>query len=144
MPDLGGIAKLVAHRETRTIRKYLVVGFVSIAINYLTFLLCLALETGHFAAAVIGYGAGLLNSFVFGYLVVFRSRETRARRPIATTLLTFLIVYGVGGMTMGYGVDFGVKVLNLPATPTWLVVAAFVVVWNYLGSRFIVFKGAAE
>lgn len=130
------------HPELRRVLKYMLVGVASVVINYLAYLLCLNLGFGYFFAAVLGYVTGLLNSFALGHTIVFRPHPDAPPRPIIVTFFTFLTVYSVGGMAMGLGVEYGVETLGFPANGTWLAIAAVVVVWNYIGSKFIVFKGA--
>ena len=126
--------------EARTIAKFVVVGVGSNVLNFISFLLLVGAGVNYFAAGVAGYLVGLLNSFILGYTFVFKQEGDGPRRSPLRVAPAFLLVYGVGALLMGAGVDAAVSVLKLPPILAWLLVAAFVVVWNYVLSKRFVFR----
>jgi putative flippase GtrA len=86
-------------------------------------------------AKSISYGAGIFNSFVWNRTWTFRSRASAWK-----TLLPFLLVNLVGlGMNTG-AMQLGLNGLRLPELVSLGMATAFTLAWNFILSKFIVFR----
>lgn len=141
MSEIVSFFHRLAKSEQSTFLRFVAVGLLSNIANFVTYIGCVELRVSYFYAALIGYMVGLVNSFILGRFFVFSGTSANPARPLHLTIFLFLVVYGTGGLIMAAGVNFGVVTLGLPSILSWLAVAAFVVFWNYLGSKLIVFKG---
>ena len=116
--------------------KYLVVGGINTLLTLAAiFLLSRAAGADYRLANAVGYGLGLLSSFVLNRLWTFRSRGA-----VAPQVLKFLVVFGVC-----YAVQFGLLVLmvsQLHWGTSFSQVAAmgFYTALGFLLSRVVVYR----
>lgn len=117
--------------------KFAIVGvsntLISLAVFYLLYNLFFV---GYTAANLLSYIAGVINSFVWNKLWVFRAKEGNVLREA----ILFLFVFAVS-----YGVQYGVLHLLVEyygINPNWAQLPAMVVytVVNYVLNRVLTFK----
>jgi putative flippase GtrA len=119
--------------------RFAAVGLGAVAVNFLSYLLLLAvgLPTGPAKGAAFLLGAGF--AFVVNGTFTFRSRLT------AAALVRFTLVYAIG-LALNVGLNAAVlMVLDLTweRLPAFLVATAASATWNYLGMRHFAFAERA-
>jgi putative flippase GtrA len=116
--------------------RFLLVGLGSNMINYIVFVLVLSVGASLMMGSVVGYAAGLYNSYHFSLRWVFRDRQTHR----SATLLRFAVVYLIGGAGMAAIIKGLDHLYGWDNRVTWFAGAAFAFVNNFLGSKWIVFN----
>ena len=116
--------------------RFLIVGLISNALNFgvysLIYLLTLQINLASFS----GYLVGLINSFLFSKIWVFRNSK---RISLSKAFFLFTIIYWVGGIEM-------ILIINFMNNATgnfriaWFFGALFAALSNFLGSKYILFK----
>jgi putative flippase GtrA len=113
------------------------VGVLNTAVDAAVFTLLYAWAGAPYAAAqTAAYGAGALNSYIWNKRWTFKSRS----RANAREWLSFLLVNG-----LSYGISIAVlaaayEALGLPMGWSKALSIASSVAFNYIGSRFWVFR----
>jgi len=104
---------------------------------------------GSEAVMAISVAAGFITGLVVNYLLslafVFRRAEQQIKGRTVKAFLLFAIIGLVGLGLTELGMYFGVKIVGSAGFWYLLVkcfVAAVVLVWNYIGRKLFVFKGA--
>ena len=89
-------------------------------------------------AKAISYTAGILNSFFWNRMWTFRS-STRA----SATLLPY-IASNLSGLALNTAtMQVALKILSLPEPISFLLATAITTAWNFLISKFLVFRRSA-
>ncbi len=133
--NIGSLNKNVS-RTKRELIKFLIVGLCSTFYNYVTYI-CLYLLFGKIIlASMIGYSVGLFNSYTLGKKWVFRVNSSNNKRLI----ILFLLVYGIGCFVSSTIIFIIHKVYGT-YNIAWIIGTAYSMANNFLGSKFIVFKG---
>ncbi len=117
--------------------RFLVVGVGSNLLNFLVYLLAHVAGVPLLAASATGYLAGLLNSYHFGRIWVFDARNRAGRLAI----LRFVVVYAIGGIGMSAIIEMLDRTQGLDYRLSWFFGAVFAFTNNFLGSKWLVFKG---
>ena len=121
--------------------KFLLVGVGNTALDALIYYL-LTRGIPFFAAQPalakgISYSVGILNSFFWNRLWTFRS-QPRAGRTLLPYLLTNL-----SGLALNTGMmQLGLRLLGLPEAVAFLLATAVTTGWNFVVSKFFVFRKA--
>jgi len=90
-------------------------------------------------ANMVGYGAGVLNSFVWNKLWTFKAREETASqfgRFLALNLSCLLL----SSASLFLFTDY----LNWPSLPVWFVTMGIVTLVNFAASKYWVFRQQAD
>ena len=138
--------------KTKTVQliKYGIVGASNSLITLIVIYLCndiIGLKL--MVADVIGYIAGLINSFIWNKKWVFKSHNKRVRNEIALFVVGFLICFGLQFLTVLWlrnpMVALDVEFLGIPSTTfgEYAAVCIGMVVYtlsNYAYNRFVTFK----
>lgn len=117
--------------------RFLIVGVGSNLLNFLVYLLAHASGAPLVVASVAGYLAGLLNSYYFGRSWVFDAGDRIDRLAI----LRFTVVYAIGGIGMSVIIEMLDRTQGLDYRASWFFGAVFAFTNNFLGSKWLVFKG---
>lgn len=130
------LQELLNHTVVRQIGRFAIVGAVATAVHYL--IMVALVEIGHLApvlATTIGYGFGIVVSYILNRRFTFEARGT----PVARSFAKFVVLYGVGAFLNGAIV---VTLIALGAHYLLAQVAAtgLVLIWNFLGARYVVFR----
>ena len=130
-PHLSSVNPTVAEQ----ILRFLVVGGIATITHYVI-LVALVELTGMrpVLATSIGYAVGVVTSFVLNRKYTFRNQSSVAR-----TFAKYCLVYVIG---MGLNAALMVTVMaqGVPYLIAQIVATALVLVWSFLGSRFVVFR----
>ena len=116
--------------------RFAISGIIASAINFLVYNLIYYVAKKIIFAAILGYLAGLLVSFMFAKIWVFRNRS---KQSLFRTFYIFSLVYFLGGIEMSCVIVFLNKLLNNHKI-AWLFGAFIGSLNNYLGSKYISFK----
>lgn len=120
----------------REMLRFLMVGLTSTLVNYVVYLLGCNIGMSLFMASVVGYLAGLCNSYYFGKNWVFDMKTSLKY----STILRFAIIYLVGGLGMAVIIEILDMLLGWNYRITWFVGAAYAFVNNFCGSKWLVFR----
>ncbi len=89
-------------------------------------------------AKAISYTVGILNSYFWNRLWTFRSHASAAR-----TLLPY-IASNLSGLALNAGtMQLALKVMGLPELISFIAATAVTTGWNFLVSKFLVFRKSA-
>ena len=93
-----------------------------------------------YIATAFGFIAGLIFNYIFSILFVFKSaRDKKTGRSLGAFMLFTLIgVVGLGLTELGMYV--GTELLHIHYMLVKIIVTVIVLMWNYLGRKFFVFK----
>lgn len=116
--------------------RFLFVGLASNMLNYASYLLIRNAGAALMMASVVGYTAGLYNSYYFGRRWVFNAQRTKHGQAA----FRFVIVYLVGGAGMAGIIEGLDHLFGWDYRVTWFAGAAFAFANNFLGSKWLVFK----
>ena len=117
--------------------KFLVVGCLNTGLSLaVIFLLQNGLGVKYTLANLIGYTAGVINSFFWNKLWVFQQKKGDFMRETVLFLLVFALCYGLQFISLRVLVEK----LAVPATWAQLAAMGVYTVANYLLNRCITFK----
>lgn len=93
-----------------------------------------------YAAAALGFLAGLIVNYVLSVRFVFRSARRSGAGGSVRGFFVFAVIGAVGlGLTEA-GMYAGTELLRLHYMPVKVAVTAVVLIWNYLGRKILVFR----
>lgn len=145
-------------RTLRQMAKFAVVGILNTIVDFAVFQ-ALNLTLGWvYAAQVIGYTFGVLNSYLWNSNWTFRAQRTRSFREVALFLLVNLLSLGVSlgmiwllreavGITnewVARWMPVGLAGFVKGDTICKLIATVFAIAVNYLGNRWFVFRKKAD
>lgn len=102
-------------------------------------------ETVMAASVAAGFVAGLIVNYVLSVTVVFKSAEQQKKGKTVKAFVIFAVIGLIGLGLTELGMYIGVKIVGSAGLWYLLVkcfVAGVVLVWNYIGRKIFVFKGA--
>ncbi|HYD87855.1 MAG TPA: GtrA family protein [Vitreimonas sp.] len=130
------IQELLGHAVVRQIGRFAVVGVIATAVHYAV--MVALVEIGRVtpvAATTIGYGFGIVVSYTLNRRFTFQARGT----PVAKSFAKFVVLYGVGAFLNGAIVG-GLIAVGAHYLLAQVVATGLVLVWNFLGARYVVFR----
>lgn len=97
-------------------------------------------RAGVYAAAALGFAAGLVYNYLLSLAFVFRSAKERNRGRTPGAFALFAVIGAVGlGLTEG-GMFLLYGLLGVHYLIAKLFVAGFVLVWNYAARKWLIFR----
>ena len=118
------------------ISKFLVSGVIASGLNFVAYQYFYLISRKLLFASISGYLIGLLVSFLFAKLWVFKPRP---RQPIVKSFSSFCLIYFLGGIEMSLIIIF-VNQLTNNYRIAWFFGALIGSINNYLGSKYISFR----
>jgi len=119
---------------------YLVFGILTTAVNFLSYIVLTKLFFADFkTATTVAWFLSVFFAFVTNKIYVFRSRQTNPMaltREFASFLFSRVLSYGLDIMTM----ILLVSLLRMNDLVAKIIANILVIVFNYLASKFFVFK----
>ena len=93
-----------------------------------------------YVATALGFIAGLIFNYIFSIVFVFHAaRQSNVGRTVGAFLMfTFIGVVGLGLTELG--MYAGTELLHIHYMLVKIVITGIVLMWNYLGRKFFVFK----
>ena len=115
--------------------RYVTAGALNTLVGFGCIATCTALGMNPFAANVLGYGAGLISSYLMVRVFVFRSTKPWAGEMLSY-VLCFALSYALNLLVL-YG---GLNVLKISAIASQLAALAGYVLSMYALSSWVVFR----
>ena len=115
--------------------KYLISGAISCSFSFLIYSTLYKYSQNSIISSFIGYFTGILISFTFARLWVFKKSRKNSKKKII--FYTFIYVLGSIEMTMIISI---VNSLIAEYRISWLFGASIAAINNYLGTKYFVFK----
>jgi putative flippase GtrA len=129
----------------REFARYLIVGgsafLVDFGILYLskTFLLSGFGVTGVYIATALGFIAGLVYNYILSLIFVFKKAKEKVQGKTFRAFITFSVIGVIGLGLTELGMYLGVSVMDINYLLVKVVMAAIVLLWNYLARKFFIF-----
>ena len=119
----------------RAFIKYVAVGGIAFVIDWGTLNLCLWLGLHYMLGTALGFVLGLLTNYSLCVLWVWPGTQARSLRDVSVFALI-----GLGGLVLTeLGMWLSVDFLHFHPSPSKIVLAAIVLVWNFSLRRIFVF-----
>ena len=119
------------------ILRFLISGSLASLINYLVYTIIYLSFKNIILASLLGYLIGLIISFILSKIWVFKDKT---RLKISKSFLIFITIYFIGGLEMSLVINLLIDVLD-SYRKAWIFGAIIAALNNYLGSRYLLFKG---
>ena len=137
--SLFNMKELFANKETRRFIRFVTVGVINTLVDFAFFTLCVGVfKIDYTIGQVVGYSAGVLNSFVFNKFWTFENNEVNSK-----TTQQFIQFVVVNLISLGLTV-LALRVIvgdwNINKYIAKLMVTVFAQLINYFGYRLWVFK----
>ena len=125
--------------------RYVLVGGVSFVVDFGVMVFTYEYILWHFTMGVylatgLGFFFGLLVNYFLSVIFVFKTSKLKDKRYTVTSFLVFGIIGGLGLAWTELGMWVGVQLIMLNYKVTKIIVTVFVLFWNYLGRKLIIFK----
>ena len=129
--------------------RYLLVGGIAFVIDFSILYLTKTLlfsrmgHTGILLAAALGFIAGLIFNYIFSMIFVFKQISEKAKQQKIRSFTLFTIIGIIGLLLTELCMYTGIYLLG----EKWyllvkIITAGIVLMWNYLGRKSLIFKGA--
>ena len=117
------------------INRFIIIGIISTLINFTTYYILVNFANSVRISSLIGYIAGLINSYYFGKRWVFSYKN----KTNINSITKFTFIYLIGGLVMttiitksyNLGIDYKIS---------WFFGTLFSTINNFLGCKYFVFK----
>ncbi len=116
--------------------RFFISGLISTFINFLVFNSFYLIFKNIIFASLLGYSTGLLTSFIFAKVWVFR---VNSQKQIIKSFFIFCLIYSLGGLEMSL-IIFLLSRLIDNYKIAWLFGAFIGALNNYLGLKYFLFK----
>ena len=116
--------------------RFILSGLISTFINFVVFNLLYSIFKNIIVASLFGYLTGILSSFIFAKIWVFRDNS---QKKIFKSFFIFCIIYFLGGLEMSLIIIF-LNQLFVDHRFSWLCGTLIGAINNYVGSKYFVFK----
>ena len=123
-------------RNNQQLLRFFVSGLIASSFNFLCYRTLYLISKNIFFASISGYCTGILVSFIFAKLWVFKNSLSQ---PLIKSFSLFCLIYIVGGLEMSL-VIFFLNQLIEDYKISWLFGAIIGTLNNYLGSKYLLFK----
>ena len=123
-------------RNNQQLIKFFISGVIASSLNFISYWAFYMIFRNIFFASISGYCVGILFSFIFAKLWVFKNNS---RRPLVKSFSLFCLIYFIGGIEMTL-VIVSIYRLIENYKIAWLFGALIGSLNNYLGSKYLLFK----
>ena len=123
-------------RNNQQLLKFFISGVIASSLNFISYWAFYMIFRNIFFASISGYCVGILFSFIFAKLWVFKNNS---RRPLVKSFSLFCLIYFFGGIEMTL-VIVSIYRLIENYKIAWLFGALIGSLNNYLGSKYLLFK----
>ena len=122
--------------NNQQILRFILSGVIASIFNFISYRSLYLIFNNILFASISGYCIGILVSFVFAKLWVFRNSN---RQPLVKSLSLFFLIYFLGGIEMSLVIlFFNMLIDNYKIA--WVFGALIGSLNNFLGSKFFLFK----
>ena len=123
-------------RNNKQIFRFLVSGLIASSFNFISYRALYLIFKNILFASISGYCIGILISFIFGKLWVFKNSNGQ---PLVKSFSLFCLIYFLGGIEMSLVILFINQLIDNYKI-AWLFGAVIGSINNYLGSKYLSFK----
>ena len=123
-------------RNKQQILRFFVSGVIASGFNFICYWAIYLIFENILFASISGYCIGILVSFIFAKLWVFKNSNSK---PLIKSLSLFCVIYFLGGIEMSLVILFINKLIDNYKI-AWLFGALIGSINNYLGSKYLSFK----
>lgn len=131
--------KLISNNKETGIQfiKFSLIGFLNTGIHYGIFLICFGLLGIHYLiASVIGYCAGVINSFILNKLWTFRTKGTRKDVEFAKFVVVNMVALSINVGSLKFFVAF----VDMRPELGQVIAIGFAIIVNFLGNKLWTFR----
>ncbi len=118
------------------ILRFFVSGVIASILNFISYRALFLIFKNLLFASISGYCIGILVSFIFAKLWVFKNISTQ---PLVKSFSLFCLIYFLGGIEMSLVIVFLNRLIENYKI-SWLFGALIGSLNNYLGSKYLSFK----
>ena len=118
------------------ILRFILVGSLATGINFLVYTYTYQINNNITFASILGYTTGLLISFIFAKIWVFKKKS---KMKIVKSFSIFSLIYLLGGIEMSLIIIFLNDLMNNHKI-SWFFGAFIGFLNNYLGTKYLLFK----
>lgn len=93
-----------------------------------------------YAATSAGFIGGLICNFLLSLIFVFKNAKEKTQGKKVKTFVQFAIIGVIGLGLTELGMHIGVVILGIHYLITKVIVAAIVLMWNYLARKILIFR----
>ena len=122
--------------NNQQILRFIVSGVIASILNFLSYRSLYLIFNNILFASIAGYCIGILVSFIFAKLWVFKNSDSK---PIVKSFSLFCLIYLLGGIEMSFVILFINQLIDNYKI-AWLFGALIGSINNYLGSKYLLFK----
>ena len=122
--------------NNQQILRFIVSGLIASIVNFISYRSLYLLLNNILFASLFGYCIGVLISFVFAKLWVFKTCNSP---PLVKSFSLFCLIYFLGGIEMSLVILFINQLIDNYKI-AWLFGAVIGSINNYLGSKYLSFK----
>ncbi len=128
---------LTIHRDVRARQfvKFVLVGAMTTALNFVIFAICLKLGLHYLPAAIVAFAIATINSYTWNRIWTFRAGKHRNER-----LAKFTVVQLVGLSINLVALSFFVESFGMNELLAQLLANGFVVLSNFTGNKLWTFR----
>ena len=123
-------------RNNQEILRFFVSGVIASSFNFISYRALYLIFKNILFASISGYCIGIIVSFIFAKLWVFKNISTK---PLVKSFSLFCLIYFVGGIGMSLVIVFLNRLIENYKI-AWLFGAFIGSLNNYLGSKYLAFK----
>ena len=116
--------------------KFIVSGLIATCINFFVFNTSYLIFKNIIFASLFGYSVGILSSFIFAKIWVFRDK---AKKRIFKSFFIFCLIYFLGGLEMSLTIIFLNQLIDNYKV-AWIFGATVGALNNYLFSKYFLFN----
>lgn len=97
-------------------------------------------DIGIYISTALGFIAGLIFNYIFSLIFVFKSAKEEKKGRNIFSFLLFSLIGVIGLFLTEAGMYVGVDLFNINYLLTKIVVAAVVLIWNYVARKVLIFR----
>ncbi len=116
--------------------RFFISGLIATFLNFFVFNSLYLIFKNIIFASLFGYLTGLLSSFIFAKIWVFRDNS---QTKIVKSFFIFCLIYFLGGLEMSLIIIFLSRLID-NYNIAWLIGALIGALNNYLGSKYFLFQ----
>ena len=127
---------IIYTKNNQQIFRFIISGLIASGINFLVYNVLFVFFGNIVIASFLGYSVGLLCSFFFAKIWVFRNKS---KKRVIKSFFIFCLIYFLGGLEMSVIIVLMKQIIDNYKI-AWLFGAFFASLNNYVGSKFLLFK----
>ena len=128
---------MIYFKETNhQILRFIISGCIATTINFLVYNLIFLSVKSILIASFVGYTTGLLTSFIFAKIWVFKDKS---KERVMRSFFIFCLIYTLGGIEMSFIIVILNQLINNHRF-AWLFGVLIGSLNNYLGSKYFLFR----